>query len=279
MGKKANNLDGKSWIKNSLSVWRGPIRSPEERKLGHPAVFPVELVNKLIDSLIYIDPAKDPRLLFDPFAGTATALMAAAEKGISGVGIELNPDYWENGARRLEQVKGWMVEKKEEGRLILSRDRARIRWLQGDARELKEELLGGDIDLTVTSPPYWDIMNQKRSVDRKESRPYSADDKDFSNIGDYDHFLEEQVWIFSEIFYSTRPQGYLVVVVMDLRKGKNFYPLHLDYCQMLQKVGFTLDDIIIWDRSQEYNNLRPLGYPSVFRINKVHEYLLIFQRR
>ena len=46
----------------------------------------------------------------------------------------------------------------------------------------------------------------------------------------------------------------------------------------MQEIGFLLDDIIIWDRRQEYNHLRPLGYPSVFRINKVHEYILIFKK-
>ena len=46
----------------------------------------------------------------------------------------------------------------------------------------------------------------------------------------------------------------------------------------MQDIGFLFDDIIIWDRKQEYNNLRPLGHPSVFRTNKVHEYILIFQK-
>jgi hypothetical protein len=35
----------------------------------------------------------------------------------------------------------------------------------------------------------------------------------------------------------------------------------------------------VWNRQAEYNNLRPLGYPAVFRVNKVHEYLLIMQKR
>jgi hypothetical protein len=53
----------------------------------------------------------------------------------------------------------------------------------------------------------------------------------------------------------------------------------MDITAKMQEIGFTLDDIIIWDRRQEYNNLRPLGYPSVFRVNKVHEFILIFQKR
>jgi hypothetical protein len=46
----------------------------------------------------------------------------------------------------------------------------------------------------------------------------------------------------------------------------------------MQELGFIYDDLILWDRRQEYNNLRPLGYPYKFRINKVHEFLLIFQK-
>ena len=37
-------------------------------------------------------------------------------------------------------------------------------------------------------------------------------------------------------------------------------------------------DLIVWDRRWDYNFLRPLGYPAVFRINKIHEYILIFQK-
>jgi len=46
----------------------------------------------------------------------------------------------------------------------------------------------------------------------------------------------------------------------------------------MQAIGFIYDDIIIWDRRHEYNNMRPLGYPAVFRVNKAHEFILIFQK-
>jgi len=46
----------------------------------------------------------------------------------------------------------------------------------------------------------------------------------------------------------------------------------------MEEIGFVFDDLIIWDRRHEYNNMRPLGYPYVFRINKAHEYILIFQK-
>ena len=85
--------------------------------------------------------------------------------------------------------------------------------------------------------------------------------------------------IFTGVFQALRTGAYCIVVVMDVRKQNRLYPLHLDLSQRLLATGFTLDDIIIWDRRQEYNYLRPLGYPYVFRVNKVHEYILIFQKR
>ena len=75
-----------------------------------------------------------------------------------------------------------------------------------------------------------------------------------------------------------RPNSYCCVIVMDLRKKNRFYPYHIDVSQFMQEVGFIFDDLIVWNRGQEYNNLRPLGYPSVFRVNKVHEFILIFQK-
>jgi hypothetical protein len=73
-----------------------------------------------------------------------------------------------------------------------------------------------------------------------------------------------------------------VINVMDLRKGDQFYPFHADLARHLSEpsLGGRLkyDDLFVWDRRSEYNCLRPFGYPSVFRINKIHESLPVFQR-
>ncbi len=66
---------------------------------------------------------------------------------------------------------------------------------------------------------------------------------------------------------------------MDIRKKSNFFPLHMDLAIELKQRGYIFDDIIIWDRQSDYNNMRPLGYPYKFRINKVHEYILIFAKK
>ena len=65
---------------------------------------------------------------------------------------------------------------------------------------------------------------------------------------------------------------------MDIRKGPNLFQFHSDVIRKFETIGFTLKDIIIWDRQKEYNNMRPLGYPYSFIVNKVHEYILIFKK-
>ena len=104
-------------------------------------------------------------------------------------------------------------------------------------------------------------------------RDYGEASADLGKIQNYEKFLLELRKIFEQVYNVMKPNSYCCVIVMDLRKKNRFYPYHIDISQFMQEVGFIFDDLIIWNRGQEYNNLRPLGYPSVFRVNKVHEFL------
>ena len=134
------------------------------------------------------------------------------------------------------------------------------------------------MSLCVTSPPYWDILNQRRSADGKAPRNYGDAIDDLGKITDYQTFLNELTRVFAGVLRVLKPGKYCIVNVMDLRKKGTFFPFHSDLARKMTESGWIYDDILIWDRRQEYNNLRPLGYPFVFRINKVHEYLLIFKK-
>jgi len=41
MSLRLNNLTGKEWLQNSFSIWRDLKKNDEERKLKHPAMFPI----------------------------------------------------------------------------------------------------------------------------------------------------------------------------------------------------------------------------------------------
>jgi len=95
-------------------------------------------------------------------------------------------------------------------------------------------------------------------------------------VEDYEIFLKNLQTIFTKVYKVLKKGARCIVVCMDLRKKSTFYPLHMDLTEKMRDIGFNLEDIIIWDRRKEYSNLRPLGYPYVFRVNKIHEYLMIY---
>jgi DNA modification methylase len=197
-------------------------------------------------------------------------LVAAKRLGKSGIGFEVANEYLELANLRLSQ----------DARLFASDSNATATIYPADARHLLEYVKPTSVDICITSPPYWDILARKRSADSKPVRDYARSDGDLSKVSDYKEFIDQLAIVFRQVAAVLRPGSFCIVVVMDIRKQERFYPLHADLQSRLcrEDVGLFLDDIIIWDRKQEYNNLRPLGFPTTFRINKIHEYILIFRK-
>ncbi len=256
--RKGNRLDGKRWIQNSISVWGDIRKSPEELRFKHPAMFPGQLVERLIDSFL----PPEGRLILDPFSGSGSTVCAAARMGLQGIGLELSSEYVALGRDRLAEIPT-----ATECQIHL-----------GPAGDVTKYAQPGSVDLCITSPPYWNILNQRRSADLKSVRHYGNLPDDLGTIDDYEQFLDALTVVFQQVLITLKPRAYCCIVVMDLRKRDQFFPFHSDLASRLQKVGYRFDDLIIWNRQSEYNNLRPLGYPSVFRINKVHEFVLLMQK-
>jgi DNA modification methylase len=247
-----------------MSIWSDIKKSPDEIALKHPALFPVTLVQRLIRCFT----APDDRVVLDPFSGAGSTLIGAMLEKKQGVGFEIVPSYVELTRSR---IVGRHLPSDGTSFPVPTVHRA-------GASTLLSVLGPESVDFCLTSPPYWDILSQKRTADYKETRDYGGEQGDLAKIHGYREFLDELGQVFDQVLRALNPGKYCVVDVMDIRKKDRFYPFHSDLAGRLTTCGFILDDIIIWDRRHEYNNLRPLGYPSVFRVNKVHEYLLIFRK-
>lgn len=147
-----------------------------------------------------------------------------------------------------------------------------------NALKVQKHLKKDSVDFCVTSPPYWDILNQKRTADSNDIRNYGDSKEDVGNIESYDKFLDSLEEIFSKIFEVLKPKARCAVIVMDIRKKSKFYPLHMDLSTRMQRIGYELEEFAIWDRQHEYNFMTTLGYPWIFRFNKVHEFICIFNK-
>jgi len=226
-------------------------------------MFPLMLAGRLLD--IYTH-SKD-QVVFDPFLGSGTTIIAARQRGMQSVGFEQNPAYVRLAIERIEQIY-----------YDITVDMPPYTIHNESSMKIVDKMAPDSVDITVTSPPYWDVLNQKRSQDGKEIRNYGNSEDDLGAIDSYRCFIDALKLIFSRVEYATKPGGYVIVIVMDLRKGGVFYPFHIDVQLLMKSLGFSLNDIFIWNRKKEYNSLGPLGYPSKFIVNKIHEYILVFQK-
>jgi len=68
-------------------------------KKQHPTQKPVELMEWCIGHL-----PKDTETILDPFMGSGTTLVACAKLGRSGIGIELDEDYFNIACERVEKA-------------------------------------------------------------------------------------------------------------------------------------------------------------------------------
>lgn len=275
-----SSLRGDEWTRLSISVWDDISKNQEERQLKHPAMFPSALTRRLIK---IFSPGED-EVILDPFLGVGSTLAGAAFEGRSGLGFEIVPDFATKAWKRLHnqycgffpKYKIHFLDKPTQLRFVAGEKSLAIFHL--DARRMTECLASEEVHLCITSPPYWNILTRKRTADYKEKRKYSNLPEDLGNIADYTVFLKELDSIFRQVRDILVPGRYMVVVVMDIRQGPKFIPYHMDIANHVVSLGFTFEDIIIWDRRKEYNNLRPLGYPYKFIVNKTHEYILIFRK-
>lgn len=260
-----NELDGKRWIQNSISVWSDIRKTAEENRLKHPAMFPGMLVERLVQTFL----RPEGETILDPFSGSGSTIVEVERLGKTGIGIELSPEYAKMGRKRIADISSDLFAKNHKPRSVIH---------EASVADITNLIEPDSIDLCITSPPYWDILNQRRTADYKDVRHYGNLDGDLGTIADYEEFLDSLKSVFADVLTVLKPGAYCCVVLMDLRKKNRFFPLHSDFAARMTEVGFIFDDLIIWNRQSEYNNLRPLGYPAVFRVNKVHEFVVLLQK-
>ena len=76
-------------------IWTG-VTGASTRQ--HPAPYPVELAERLIRMFSFVGDT-----VLDPFMGTGTTSLAAANWGRNSIGVEVDPEYFDLAARRIER--------------------------------------------------------------------------------------------------------------------------------------------------------------------------------
>jgi DNA modification methylase len=269
---KINCLTAKEWIQSQVAVWEFYYNGRDIRdKKVHPAVFPLGLPTKCIKLFTH-----EGELVLDPFVGVGTTLLAAQETNRNAVGFDLKKEYVDFTKNRLLQT-----------RLVGSSKQIAV---HDDAIRIPEYLREETVSLCVTSPPYANMLNRPRrnksirgNLRENEHyltvQQYSNNPRDLGTM-DAVNYSKALGDIYRGILPLLRVKAHCVINVTDLWWENKRVPVHLYVINEMQKVGYELRNIIIWDRRNLVNKVGIFGWPNNYiTLGTTFEYLLDFWRR
>jgi len=272
--KTFNGMTAREWTLNSRSVWNDLSSARKKKHLNHGATYP----EKLCDRVIAMYSKKGDTIL-DPFLGTGTTIISAINNNRCGIGIELSPTFFQLANQEIQKS-------------INSSNTTAFSLYNGDCEEQLDNIEDAKIQLTLTSPPYADLIHKvidDRTNRHKNSafvyennattKVYSNLECDLGNMS-LENYKDKVVRIMRKIYSKTKLGGYNVWVVKDFRDIKNKIPyvdLHSLIAECGSKAGFVYHDLIIWDQNEQ-RSLVLLGYPSVFYVNQNHSFIVVLRR-
>ena len=107
--KRLNELEGKEWLQNSFSIWRDIKKTSEEKKLKHPAMFPLQLTERIIKIF-----TKSNMTVLDPFLGTGSTVISASRNNRKGIGFELSEEFFNIATNRLQELQLSIFDQEQE---------------------------------------------------------------------------------------------------------------------------------------------------------------------
>jgi SAM-dependent methyltransferase len=279
-----NDLTGTEWIRFTRTwfVCDSPRYHRNKTTELHPARYPEELVAEFLRFF-----TKREGWVLDPFAGSGATLVACAEEGRRGVGVELSPRYVDIMRLRLGLEVPVQTVVAGDARQVSAPDF----WAPHAASLHAEGLPFADalpqFDFSISSPPYGAMLHTSRGgVESKQKQRaahaldtvYSADDpRDLGNIGDHATFVTELAALYRGVARALKPDAYLVIVIQNYRAVTGeVLPLAWDLTRALA------GDLLFQGERIWCQNTKPLGiwgYPKLFVPNYHHHYCLIFRNR
>jgi site-specific DNA-methyltransferase (adenine-specific) len=105
-GAWTRSKEGRTWdlTKEEHKEWffgRWKFHGESKKRIGHPAPYPIELPRRCIKLYSFLGD-----VVLDPFVGSGTTLIAAAQLGRKAVGVEISPEYCRLAHSRIEKEFG-----------------------------------------------------------------------------------------------------------------------------------------------------------------------------
>lgn len=102
--KGISDITKEEFMAGTLSIWEIPPESA--KRVGHPAPYPVPLVERLIRLFTYRED-----VVLDPFIGSGTSALAAIKTGRHYVGYDIEAGYIKLAKARIAKLDGQPMER------------------------------------------------------------------------------------------------------------------------------------------------------------------------
>ncbi len=201
--------------------------------------------------------------VLDPFAGSGTTLIEARRLGRHALGIELQPTMVQHVQELLaaEPAPHGTVAAIEQGDSLTV-----------DFFDLLARYCTRSVQLVFLHPPYYDIIR------------FSDDPRDLSNAPSIEEFLERLVTLTRRIAAVLDHERYLVLVIGDIYRHGEWYPLGFYAMEAIKACGFRLKSIIVKNFT---STLGKRGSAELWRYRALaggfyvfkHEYIFLLCRR
>jgi site-specific DNA-methyltransferase (adenine-specific) len=98
-GTKKSDISKEEFMEWTNGLWT--FNGESKKRIGHPAPFPIQLPYRGIKLFSFV---RD--VVFDPFAGSGTTLIAAENNNRIGIGLEIDDHYCEIAKQRIIKETG-----------------------------------------------------------------------------------------------------------------------------------------------------------------------------
>lgn len=263
-----NDLTGKEWLKHTKSFFMSEKCADDKDAFKHPAPFLIKDIEKMIEMF-----TKKGMTVLDPFMGSGTTAIASFNLGRKSIGIDLSEEYSMLAKERF--TKKGMVENED------------YTYIVGDSIVETQNI--GNVDFIITSPPYHNILKNDSKGLRKDNTDkgfrsgsrigveyYSDKENDLGNQETYEQFLELFSKIMKNCFDKLTNKKYCAIVISDFTVDKKEICVQADIVRLMKQLGYIFVGTIAL--LQDNKPLYPFGYPYAFKINHMHQNIILFRK-
>jgi site-specific DNA-methyltransferase (adenine-specific) len=102
-GSGISDITKQEFMDWTNGLWN--FNGESKKRIGHPAPFPLELPRRCIKLFSFVDD-----IIFDPFVGSGTTLIAAANYNRYGIGVEIDISYFNLAKKRMiKEIKNTFI--------------------------------------------------------------------------------------------------------------------------------------------------------------------------